>query len=126
MPLPGDSSDRRALVRDALAHLAAAAPGEDGRPGRPTALAHPDELIQAYRIALADILQFLGAVEPAAGPGGLRVTSVQASYFLHLLIALLDTGEPLVADWTRYGVSIRGAVLARSRSREPGVRRLCQ
>jgi 8-oxo-dGTP pyrophosphatase MutT (NUDIX family) len=105
MQLPESSSHRRAVARDALARLAAAAPTEDGQPGSPVTLAHNDAEAIAYLAALTDFLQMLGVVEQILPAEQLRIPSFQAGYFLHLLIALLDIRAPLVADWTYQGVS---------------------
>jgi 8-oxo-dGTP pyrophosphatase MutT (NUDIX family) len=107
MPLPEALADRRTLVQEVLARLAATAPTEDGRPGNPAGRTPDDELIATYMLAVFDVLRILGVVEPETDTHDLCVSSVQASYFLRLVGALLQLNEPLVGNWAHRGVSAR-------------------
>lgn len=98
--------ERRVHLAALLTHLADAAPAEDGRPGRAVPL--QGDLASAYAAALLDLLTFLGAVQWEPGRRAVRVTTVQGRYLLGLLADLLTSGESLVADWARAGVTPPG------------------
>jgi 8-oxo-dGTP pyrophosphatase MutT (NUDIX family) len=104
MQMPDAYSRRRALARDALVCLAHAAPSEDGQSDKPINLPMRNAADTAYLTALTDFLLMLGALECTAPAATVRITSFQVGYLIRLLIALLDTEAPLIADWTHQGV----------------------
>lgn len=94
---------RRALACGLLDRLADAAPDEGGLPGRLVRLEDGARL--PYQLGLLDALAALGAVELLEDDTAARVVSPLAGWALRLLSDLLDTGEPLVADWESPGLA---------------------
>jgi 8-oxo-dGTP pyrophosphatase MutT (NUDIX family) len=101
----GISLARRALIRTALDTLAQAAPAEDGRSGTLVLLELAGDAEDAYLAALLDFLAYLGVIRLSAARSTAAVTSAQAGYLLRLLRALIDSDAPLIADWSREGVT---------------------
>jgi 8-oxo-dGTP pyrophosphatase MutT (NUDIX family) len=102
---PTTLAERQDRLRALLEQLIATAPSESSYPGQTLTLdADADLATMAYTTALLDLLHGLGAITSEGGARW-RVTSIAAGYFLRMLHDLLDSAEPLVADWDREGLS---------------------
>jgi 8-oxo-dGTP pyrophosphatase MutT (NUDIX family) len=107
MTQPLTSPEYQPLLHTTLERLIAVAPTETGYPGSaldPVTLEH-DDISRGYLRALTDLLGYIGAVIPDESGRGVRVPSIQAGFFLRMLLTLLDSGQPLIADWMHEGVA---------------------
>jgi 8-oxo-dGTP pyrophosphatase MutT (NUDIX family) len=101
MMLPDAPPDQIDLLRTTLERVAQAAPTETGHPALPLRLGAAEGEDAAYMRAVLDVLGWLGAVRREGDL--VVVASAQAGYMVRLLLALLETQQPLVADWTGEG-----------------------
>lgn len=111
MPMPANATvtataARRARACAMLDRLAAAAPVEDGGPGRPVAV--EGDAAEGYLVGVLDMLAMLGAVRLSDDGRTARVVSPQGGWALRILSDIIDYGEPLVADWHTPGRTAAG------------------
>lgn len=100
-------SSRRRQLLNTIAQLAAAAPTEAGKGGRPLSLADLRRTIgsSARLDDLLDLLGGVGVVQIEPGGATLRIPSFVAGLFLQLLRDLRQRDIPLDMDWLAAGVA---------------------
>ncbi|PDW04550.1 NUDIX hydrolase [Candidatus Viridilinea mediisalina] len=94
---------RRARICILLDELAAAAPREDGRPGRLVELEGVQD--QEYLLGVVDMVATMGLVRLTSDGLGAWVVSPAAGWALRAWCDLVAAEAPLVADWQGAGVT---------------------
>lgn len=94
---------RRAHICIVLDKLAAAAPTEDGRPGRLVEFEGLQE--RDYRLGILDMVATMGLIRLTNDGLGAWVVSPAAGWALRAWCDLVAAEAPLVADWEHAGVT---------------------